>query len=146
MKINLTNAEYRLLLELVYLGEWMVSAHDETAGASGGKYGPLVQKLLSYANEAELSALVDRSPDDGKLHPTRQFEEEMMGTIYEYDEESFWMELIDRLAERDVRAAQSDGHLPQLREYLELAGPIEERYAQEFETHGLERLKLPPDA
>ena len=148
MKINFTSAEYRLLLDLVYLGDWMLSAHDvKDDSVQTTKYEPLVQKILSYANDAELSTLVDKSTDDGKFYTTRQFEEEgVMDIIYEYDEESFWMELIDRLAERDVRAAQPDGHLPPFKEYLELAGPIEEQYAQEFETHGLQRLKLLPDA
>lgn len=147
MKITLTNAEYRLLLDMIYLGDWMVSAHDvRDDDVQEGKYEPLVQKILSYANEAELSALVERQSDDGKLHPTRQVEDGVMDIIYEYDEESFWMELIDRLTERDVRAAQPDGHLPPFEKYIELAAPLEERYAHEFESHGLERLKLPPDA
>ena len=72
-------------------------------------------------------------------------EDGVMNIIHEYDEKSFWMELIDRLAERDVRAAQPDGHLPPFEEYIKLAGPFEERYAQEFESHGLERLTLLPD-
>lgn len=147
MKITLSNPEYRLLLELLYLGEWMVSAHDEKeAGAPAGKYDSLLQKLLSYANEPELTGLVERLPDDGKLYPTREVEDSMMDVIYEYDEESFWMELVERLVERDVRATQPDGQRPQIKEYMELAGPIEDRYVREFETHGLERLKLPPDA
>lgn len=147
MNITLSNAEYRLLLELLYLGEWMVSAHDEKeAGAPTGKYDPLLQKLLSYANEAELTGLVERLPEDGKLYPTREVEDSMMDVIYEYDEESFWMELVERLVERDVRATQPDGQRPQIKEYMELAGPIEDRYVREFETHGLERLKLPQDA
>ena len=147
MKITLTSAEYRLLLDLVYLGDWMVSAHDEhEAGAPAGKYDSLVQKILSYANEAELSALVERAPEDGKLYLTRQVEDGVMDVIYEYDETSFWMELVERLVERDVRATQPDGHLPAIKEYVELAGPLEERYTREFESHGVERLKLPPDA
>lgn len=148
MKINLTKDEYRLLLDLVYLGDWMISAHTDNPeeDPQAQKYGPLVQKIFSYANESGLSELVEKS-EDGKYDATRLFDESgVMDVIYEYDEESFWTELIDRLAERDVRAAQPDGHLPALKEYLELAGPIEERYAQEFESHGLQRLKLPPDA
>ena len=147
MKITLSNAEYRLLIELLYLGEWMVSAHDENQpGAPAGKYDALLQKLLSYANEPELAGLVERLPEDGKLYPTRQVEDSMLEVIYEYDEESFWMELVERLVERDVRATQPDGQRPQIKEYMELAGPIEDRYVREFETHGLERLKLPQDA
>ena len=147
MKITLTNSEYRLLLDLVYLGDWMVSAHDENEdGVPDGKYDSLVQKILSYANESELSALVERGPDDGKLHPTREVEDGVMDVIYEYDETSFWMELIERLVERDLRAAQPDGHRPQIKDYVELGGPLEERYAREFEAHGVDRLVLPPDA
>ena len=89
---------------------------------------------------------LERLPDDGKLYPTREVEDSMMDVIYEYDEESFWMELVERLVERDVRATRPDGQRPQIKEYMELAGPIEDRYVREFETHGLERLKLPPDA
>ncbi len=145
MKLNLTPAEYRLLLDLVYLGEWMACARiasDEHPRVK--KYDALVQKVYSYAAEAGCAELVERSEDDGRLEPTRKFEEDddLMGMIHEYDQDSFWDELIDRLAERDVRVATGDGHLPPFKEYLELAGPIEEKYAREFESHGLARMQL----
>jgi hypothetical protein len=144
MKISFTKSEYRLLLDLIYLGDWMISAHDvDEDSVQTSKYKPLVQKILSYANDAEWSGLVEKSKDDAKFYPTRQFDEEVMDIIHEYDEETFWMQLTDRLAERDIRAAQPDGQLPPFNQYVELAVPIEERYAQEFASHGLQRLKLP---
>lgn len=145
MKLNLTASEYRLLLDLVYLGEWMACARLESdEHPRVKKYGPLVQKIYSYAAEAGCGELIERLRESGRLEPTRQFEEDddLLEVIHEYDQDSFWDELIDRLAERDVRAVTGDGQLPPFKEYLDLAAPIEEKYAREFETHGLGRMQL----
>jgi hypothetical protein len=149
MKLNLTKDEYRLLLDLVYLGDWMITAHQVGEDAPlVKKYEPLVQKILSYASEAGLDDLVEKSKDDGRFHPTRKLEEEEgnLEVIFAYDEDSFWHELIDRLSERDVLAHTSDGKMPKFEEYYKVAGPLEEMYANEFEARGLERLRLMPNA
>jgi len=149
MKLNLTKDEYRLLLDLVYLGDWMITAHQVGEDAPlVKKYEPLVQKIFSHVGEAGFDDLVEKSKDDGRFHPTRKLEEEEgnLEVIFSYDEDSFWHELIDRLSERDVLAQTSDGRMPKFEDYYKIAGPLEEMYANEFEARGLERLKLMPNA
>ena len=146
MKINFTKAEYRVLLDLVYLGEWMLTAHDIGAAPEKGKYEELAQKIYSHAKEMGCESLIERSKEFNKYFPTRQFEEEGAARefIEDYDDESFWDKLIERLTQRDV-----DGLTPtmakepdSLEEYLKIAAPIEERYATEFSSNGLRRLKI----
>ena len=51
MKINITKKEYRLLLDILHLGEWMLTAHDQEEMPEKKKYQDLVQKFYSYAEE-----------------------------------------------------------------------------------------------
>ena len=80
------------------------------------------------------------------LPPSREYEEKsgIRDLIDEYDDDSFWDQLVDRLTERDVRAKAGLAQSEQLsvQAYYALADPIAEVYEQEFEGNGLNRLKV----
>jgi len=77
--------------------------------------------------------------------PTRLFEDASMAREYidEYDDQTFWDELINRLTDRDIEMMLKRGEIqkPQNREErFAIRGPIERRYAQEFERNGLDNV------
>jgi hypothetical protein len=49
MKINFTKKEYRLLLDMVEIAEWVLNAHKSDPSDEIKKYSDLYQKILSYA-------------------------------------------------------------------------------------------------
>lgn len=105
MKFELTPTEYRRLIELIYVGEWLINAHR--AGVHNPRvdlYEAIIQKLYAHAPKAGLSDWIDYFPLTDSFSPTRQMEEESSCEryIHEYDEHTFWDELCHRLAERDL--------------------------------------------
>ena len=100
MKINFTKKEYRLLLEFMYLGDWMMSSQlDEVKYTEDNEHNALYQKIFSHAKEMGFEDLVEHSPADNMYFETRIFEELMDETYVDpYDEECFWEVLIRELA------------------------------------------------
>lgn len=139
MKFELTPEEYRKLIELAYLGEWMVNAehdpefHDEAAGK-------VVQRLLAAGHLKQ----VDRDAETGNYLMATEWTDKLFEDyILDYDEHVFWDELAERLALRDLArelgvpedSMERDEHLPELRRR-------EARYRQEFDDHGLSRVEI----
>jgi hypothetical protein len=139
IKLELTTEEFRKLIELSYLGEWMVNAQhdpdfqDESAVA-------LTQKLLA----AHKLPAVDLDAETGEYFMKSAWTERLYDEyILDYDDHTFWDELTERLAQRDLareRGVEAD-QLSRDDDLLELR-PLEERYRQELEEHGLDRLDI----
>jgi hypothetical protein len=64
--------------------------------------------------------------------------------IDEFENDSFWTELVNRLAIRDMvrELGQEKAQAMDVRERLARRLDYEERYDQEFQAHGLERLAI----
>lgn len=139
IKVELTTEEFRKLIELAYLGEWMVNAQhdpqfqDESAGA-------LVQKLLV----AHKLPIVDLDAETGEYFMKAEWTERLYDEyILDYDDHTFWDELTERLAMRDLakeRGVDPDS-INRDDDLLELR-PLEDRYRSELEGHGLDRLEI----
>jgi len=139
IKLELTAEEFRKLIELAYLGEWMINAQhdpeyqDEAAGA-------LVQKLLG----AHQLPNVDLDDETGEYFMKAAWTERLYDEyILDYDDHTFWDELTERLALRDLareRGVSAD-QINRDDDLLELR-PLEERYRSELEEHGLDRLDI----
>lgn len=146
MKIELTKNEYRLLLDYMYLGDWVINGHQSEDRRDTEEYEMLLQKLYSYAREMDCEELIHADRDSNKYVPTRFYEEtsRVSEFIEEYDNDCFWDVLIARLAERDVYEQVEKAALQSMsgEEYMEHTAPIEEAYYREFRRRGLDRLRL----
>ena len=146
MKIEFSKAEYRTLIELLYLAEWMLSAYDEEPDPAKERHYLLCQKIYASAKAMGCEALIESSKELRAYVPTQKLEEmeSLREVIETYNAESFWEQLIERLIERDMTASLSsmpkEPATPE--EYWELAAPIEERYSTEFSSNGVRRLKI----
>lgn len=146
MKIELTNKEYRLLLDLVYMANCVIHSHQAGERSDVVDYDMLLQKLYSFAADAGCGQLVHADRETNEYSPTRSFEEttRAIDLLEEYDDDTFWDALISRLAERDVYEQVEEDRRDVLgvEEYWERSEPIEEAYYQEFRRHSLDRLRL----
>lgn len=146
MKIDITKNEYRLLLDIVFLGEWMLNSHDLGEDPAKSPYVDVVQKFYSYADEMGFGDLIDAFKDENRYYPSRKYEEKsgVLDVTHDYDEQSFWQELVSRLSDRDALRSLSSSDMKDLTpaEYIELTYPFEEKYYTEFERHGLDNLVL----
>ncbi len=144
MKINFTKREYKVLLEMIYLADWMRHAHE--AGLKQDAYRVLAQKILSLAGEFGCEDLVEHCEDPNEYMPSQELEDAdtVRDCIEEYDDATFWEELITRLARRDVLRKHTKEELLRMteKERAMLILQVEESYADEFELNGLGRIKI----
>ena len=146
MKIHFTKKEYRLLLDYLAIGQWVMHAHDTSRGDQDSEHDQLEEKILSYAKEFGYGDLVQYDSSEKKHVPTQVYEMEVddAGFIEEYDEEVFWYELCNRLAARDLLQEKGREALESMdyAERLTLEDQRAEKYSEEFVNNGLENLVL----
>jgi hypothetical protein len=144
MKNSLTKENYRTLLELVYMGLWVVTAHRVETDAESRKYEELEQYLFSYAKDFNAEELVERDPKFNEIFPTQQLEEECTRFIEEYDNDTFWEDLIYRLARRDFTRKYGEEAISKMttEERFKNEEEFIEKYSNEFETNGLDNIKI----
>ena len=140
MKFDLTEAEYRELVRLAYLGEWIINApHDPEHQDEAASLA--CQRLL--AGGKELSE-IDRDAETTEYFITADVANKYYDDhISDYDDHVFWEELCERLAARDL--ATERGVNPETidrEEDLSALKPIEDRYRKEFEQYGIERMEI----
>ncbi|MDP1580549.1 MAG: hypothetical protein Q8M02_09740 [Candidatus Didemnitutus sp.] len=143
MKVSFTPKEYRQLLELVHLGMWAVTGYQGEDTALAKRYFAFDQKLMQLATEMGCADLVEER-DDGTLQPSPKLAEDdrIKELQLDFQNDAFWHELVQRLADRDHAGAAAKRTLdtpgvepaPSTEEQLK---KLEERYWAEFEKNDL---------
>ena len=128
MQIELTNKEFRRLLDLVYIGNWVLNStrgNDRFAD-----YDNLESKI--FAHSPALSQVWN-----GTIVPSQAYAE---GGIHEaiayYEDNVFYEILAEELSRRDM-------NYPEISEenYDEIVGRMQQ-YMEVFQTSGVDRLVL----
>lgn len=148
IKIELTKEQYESLIKLVYLGNWMINAIR--SGAPGDervkKYDDIEQYIYFFAEEIGLEKYVEFDKESNQFFPTKEFEESADIEQYreEYDDATFWEELIHRLARRDFIKEYGEDVIRKMdwKERMEKEDPFIEKCEKEFEENGIENLEL----
>ena len=130
MQLELTEKEFRRLLDMVYIGNWILnSCRDDDRFED---YDNLEEKLFSLCPEHGMRALVQRWR--GHSYPSRAYEE---GGIHEaiadYEDAVFFDILAEELARRDLGEDCDD--------LAALTARMDE-YMDEFEKSGVENLVI----
>ena len=133
MQINLTNKEFRRLLDLVYIGNWVLNS---IRGEDRFKdYDHVESKLFGLCQDTPMQALVEKWEDEDV--PSKAFAE---GGIHEaiacYEDVVFYEILAEELSRRDME-------YPQISEdnYDEIVTRMS-RYMEEFQASGVDKLYL----
>jgi len=143
MKVSFTAKEYRQLLELVHLGMWVVTGYQGEETPAAKRYFALDQRLMEMAPDFGCADAVEvRS--DGTLQPSPKLaEDERIKEIQlDFQNDAFWHELVQRLADRDLagsaarRAMETPGLEPPPSTEEQLK-KIEDKYWEEFEKNDL---------
>ena len=132
LKIDLTEKEFRRLLDLVYIGDWVLnSARGEDRFED---YDKVLEKLFSICPQVGMETLADEW--QGRVFPSKAYRD---GGIHEaiadYEDAVFFDILAEELACRDMEKEGVDAN------ETELAGRMEEYY-QEFEENGIDNLTV----
>ena len=133
MKIELTEQQYRYLLDLVYIGNWVLNSTREDDRIK--EYDKVESLIFSQCPLHGMRKLVERL--DGEIIPSRAFSDGgIHEAIAEYEDVIFYEILAEELALRDM-----DGE-PMTREnYNELMQRID-AYMGEFEEHGTDNISV----
>ncbi|WP_295624101.1 hypothetical protein [uncultured Nitrosomonas sp.] len=146
MKINITKKEYRLLLDVLYLGDWMLTAHDQEELPEKEKYQDVIQKFYSYAEEMGYGNLIEADKESNKYYETREYEDtsKVSEIIENYDNATFWDELVSGLAMRDAKETEGIDAIKKMspEKRIELLHSLEEKYHEEFMANDLTNLKI----
>ena len=145
MKINYTKKEYRLLLDMVEIAEWVLNAHKTASSDGIKKYSDLYQKILSYAKEMGFENLITCDENLGGYYTTFEYEEsEYMRYIEEFEDDVFWDALPHRLAERDLIKEVGEKKYEEM-EFVERATKLvelESHYYKELEDNGIDNFRF----
>ena len=129
MKIELTEQQFRYLLDLVYIGNWVINSTRENDCIQ--EYDQVESLIFSH----KMSKLVELYR--GELIPSRAFAD---GGIHEaieqYEDVVFYEILAEELALRDM-----DGEPLTRENYGELMERID-AYLSEFDEHGTDNISV----
>ena len=133
MQIELTTKEFRHLLDLVYIGNWVLNS---TRGDDRfADYDDLESKLFGLCRGVGMKVLVEDW--NNTTIPSRAYE---AGGIHEaiayYEDNVFYEILAEELSRRDMGYADITEE-----NYEEITGRMQQ-YMQEFEVSGVDRLVL----
>jgi hypothetical protein len=137
VKINITNKQYRALIQLIYAGNWVVNGHRNEPLK---EYEDLDQYIFSLAKQFGMDNLITHDIKFDSYFPTQEFEDKLHEFIDEYEEVSFWDELERRLASRDLDREGKRYESPH--ERMQQLFEIESKYAEEFNENGLKNVKV----
>lgn len=136
MKLELSKKEFRRLLDMVYIGNWILNS---TRGEDRlTDYDKVESVLFHKANEDGMEVLTEY--DQGVAVPSRAFVEGgIHEAIMDYENNVFFDILAEDLARRDMNDEAIDEN-----NYVELANRID-AYISEFETNGTDNILLDLD-
>ena len=140
MPLPFDPSDQHKLIELAYLGEWMINAHHDPEHQDD-KARQALQQLLATAKTLDG---IGRDVETGDYYLDEAWIERLYNEyVADYDDHVFWDELTERLAQRDLARSRDvptdtvnrDDDLLALR-------PLEESYRNELEDHGIDHLEL----
>ena len=131
MELNLTQKQFRRLLDLVYIGNWVLNS---TRGDDRiREYDEVESRVFAHCLDQGMAKLVELY--DGELIPSRAFAE---GGIHEaimaYEDVTFFEILAEELALKDLGE-------PTRENYNDILERMEE-YMGEFEENGTDHVTV----
>ena len=133
MQIEFTDKEFRRLLDMVYIGNWVLNSCREDDRFED--YDAVEEKLFSLCAGQGMPTLIQRWR--GHIFPSRAYED---GGIHEaiadYEDAVFFDILAEELARRDLGLVETDPE-----DFTELNARMDE-YLDEFDRSGLDAVTV----
>ena len=133
MQIELTEKEFRRLLDMAYIGNWILNS---TRGSDRFEdYDKVESRLFSYCKDHGMASLTETW--NGQPVPSRAFAEGgIHEAIMDYEDTVFYEILAEELARRDMeyQPVSNDN-------YEELVSRMDD-YIAEFEAHGTDNILI----
>ncbi len=147
MHFRLSEQELATLAEMVSLAAW-VGSWNRRPGAEEPftGYEKLESKVLEKAAHAGFSDIVEYDPERQRYRLSPEYQEKsfFQECYDEFRNESFWEELVIRLADRDLvrKIGMKEWRKLSEEERRKRTKEIEQRYWESFTTNGIDNLHL----
>ena len=144
MKIEISNEQYRDLVMLVCLGEWVRGDVADWRGENGERWEKIRERILFAAINENIPGIAELF--QGAILPTDNLSLEYEKMLDEYNDEIFWHELSLRLGQRDYERNATDADKKYTEDHYgmlpEKVHKYYKKYDDEFEEYGVERLDI----
>jgi hypothetical protein len=133
LNIDLTEKEFRRLLDLVYIGNWILNSTRTTDRFED--YDIVQEKIFSLCAKNGMKSLIQLW--HGHVFPSRAYEDGgIHEAIMDYEDTVFYEILAEELARRDMeyQPVSNDN-------YEELVSRMDD-YIAEFEAHGTDNILI----
>ena len=147
MTIDLTDNQFRVLTRALFISSVItgeVAELDPDLDIDEKGYEDLLSHVLARAGDFKAGDDVETDPEKKRTVVSHKLEEECGQILESFEEIVFWDEMIHRLASRDMHDKFGHEALDQMsvEELVDKESPLIDKYAEEFEKHGIQRLVL----
>jgi len=147
MHLRFNDDELATLAEMLTLACWATFWNHKPGSDEGvTRFDDMLEKILSRMQHNGQGGEVELDPERQRLRLCKDKED---GSFYAqcYDEmraETFWEEMVMRMAERELNKRYSKEELDQLSEEQrkEISEPFTKRFWEEFSSNGIENLHV----
>ena len=146
MKIFFTKKEYRLLVDLLEISEWVLNSHECAEHEETKKYSDLIQKVYAFSKEAGCEDILHYDKESSEYYATLDYEENgiHMEYIDKFEEDVFWDGLASKLTTRDLVEQEGEDNIKKMevKERISKIYDLESWYREEFFSNGLENVRV----
>jgi hypothetical protein len=140
MTIELSEDQYKSLLKLAFLGQWVANSFRYERIE---EFDDVEQHLMSFAKKAELKDTVVYNKKVKRWFPTKEFDLEMHFMIDAYQDDYFYEELVYKLAHRDaVKKHGVQYETMSIEERMKADDSFLDKYYAEIEENDVENIGI----
>lgn len=145
MHLDLNREQYAALLELLFLGEWVVNG-VRAPNDFVEKYPELSSYIMSKAQSFGCTDMVEVC-DGNYLLSDQNDHEQLSEYIDYYNEHQLGEELLDQLVDRDMKEKFSAAEQSKMseQELIAIQSDLRETYEKELEKNGLKNFRFLPE-
>lgn len=136
MQLDLTKQQYRYLLDLVYIGNWVMNSTRDNDRIT--EYDEIASTVFSHCDDLGMKTLIQHR--NGTVFASQQFKDGGIHEVIEQHEDTIFYELLaQEFALRDVPNATMTPDA-----YQEMVERFN-HYMDEFSSHGTNHIRLETD-
>lgn len=145
MKIHFTKKEYRLLIDMLSVSDWVMHSYSSSDDERFKEHEELRTKLYALSKEMCSTDIIEHDKSTNSYYEGSEYEESIHEQIIDpYEENVFWDLLIKKLSHRDLDKEFGKNKLADMtfEEKVEQMHLKEKPYVDAFDKNGLQDLKL----
>ena len=144
MELSFSKEELKALVEMSVMADWVMTAHDNEDDERKDPYMKLVQKIYAFAHKNGMKEEIEYLEDIQEFFPDEEWEAKSLARtiISEFEEKTFWDELVERLAERELNRKLQNSKAKNFEQHMEIFEEYASKYANEFAENGIAHLDI----